>query len=530
MHTTRFIVIICLWIFSLTMVWLSIISFNKWKISGNSAIYLSLCMSSVSIYTLGYAMELSSNTLEGIMFWVRFEHIGIQMIAPFLFLFTLHHTYNEKLIPKKRFLIFIIPVMNIIFAMTLGKQNILHANPYFVWVGQFPIFHYHQTIWMKLALVYLYLLLIGSAFLIIRMMFGSTPVLRRQSIVFMIAILIPFISGLVYNSGNSPYNLDLTPFSFSISSLLMSYGFLKLNILTIVPMARNLIFEGMRDGVLVLNGDGTIIDLNSQIIEIFPTLKKKTIIGKSAISTFEDNPQMKLILGNINQDNTEISVVREKETEYYQVRKSILKNSKDESVGVIIKFTIYTEVKNLHKALEELADTDELTGICNRSSFLQNAEKEILRIKRYGGNFSLIIFDLDHFKKINDQFGHVNGDIVLRRVVNECQKTLRKNDFFGRFGGEEFIFLLPETNLKNGYFMAERIRKAIEKINFCEIQTGLHVTASFGVVSNENQISENLEDILRSADLALYQAKEAGRNCTRIFQEMNGIAAIRNLD
>ena len=522
MQATRFVVIICLWVFSLAMVWLSIISFNKRKISGYSAIYLSLCMVSVSIYGLGYAMELSSNSLEGIMFWVRFEHIGIQTIAPFLFLFTLSHTQNEKWIQDRGLLFLIFPVINIFFAMTLGKQNILHANPYFVWVGPFPIFHYHQTIWMKLSLVYTYLLLFGSAALIIRMMFGSTPALRQQLIVFLIAIIFPFLSGLIYNTGNSPYNLDLTPFSFSISSLLMSYGFLKLNILTIVPMARNLIFEGMRDGILVLNTEGKIIDLNSQIIKIFPTLNK-AIIGKSAISAFKENSEMKLFLEDKHQVNMEISVVHEKKTEYYQVGKSVLTNSNDQPVGFIIKFTIYTEIKELHKALEELAETDELTGIRNRRSFLKFAEKEILRMKRYGGYFSLVIFDLDYFKKINDQFGHINGDIVLKRIVNECQKSLRKNDLFGRFGGEEFIFLLPETNIKNGFSMAERIRKSIENIDFCDIQNGLHVTASFGIVSCKNQVSANLEDVLRSADMALYQAKEAGRNCTRIFKDTDGM-------
>ncbi len=527
MQTMRFLVIISLMIFSLAMIWLAMISFNKRKISGQSAVFLSLSMISISIYGMGYAMELSSNSLEGILYWVRFEHIGIQMIAPFLFLFTLCHSHNEKWIQNRRYLFFlIIPAINLLFAMTLGKQNMLHANPRFVWFGPFPIFHYEQTIWMKLALVYIYSLLISSAVLIVRMMFGSTPALRKQSILFMIAIFIPFLSGLIYNTGNSPYNLDLTPFSFSLSALLLSYGFLKQNILTIVPLARNIIFNGMRDGMLVLNQEGQIIDLNSQMSQIFPALNR-TCIGEYAFRIFEKHPEMKILWEDQQIVDTEIIMIHEGKTEYYQVKKSILRNTNDQPAGFIIKFSLITEVKNLLKKLEEFAETDELTGIKNRMSFLQSAEKEICRIKRYGGCFSLIIFDLDHFKKINDQFGHINGDIVLKKIVAECKKSLRENDLFGRFGGEEFIFLLPKTNTKNGFCMAERIRKSIEALNFSVIEKNLHVTASFGIVNYDNQMSENLEDLLRSADQALYQAKEAGRNCTRIFQQIDTDASER---
>jgi hypothetical protein len=139
----RLFVIFILIISSIILAFFAAITHSRRKVSGNSANFLSGCLLALTIYSLGYALELSSNSLPQMMFWVRFEHIGIQLAAPFWFLFSLHQTGNGKWITKRRIaLLFVIPVLTIIAAQTLGSLNLLHKNPRFSWIGPFPIFSY----------------------------------------------------------------------------------------------------------------------------------------------------------------------------------------------------------------------------------------------------------------------------------------------------------------------------------------------------------------------------------------------------
>ncbi len=291
--------------------------------------------------------------------------------------------------------------------------------------------------------------------------------------------------------------------------------------LTIIPLARNVIFEGMRDGVLVLNNHGQIIDFNKRIIDIFPTISQSSI-GKMAVNEFSEYSPVKNMLEDRQLNNVEVSITRDNNTAYYQVVRSDLINRSNKPVGDVITFYLITEIKELLVQLEELATHDGLTGVNNRRHFLQLAEQELSRVNRYGSYFSVIILDLDNFKNINDEYGHLIGDEILKKVANTCLSTLRKSDIFGRFGGEEFVFLLPETNMTDGRFMAERVRKAIAGITFDELQLDIQVTASFGVASIGDQKSVKLKDMLRSADQALYRAKASGRNkvCAALLENI----------
>ena len=158
--------------------------------------------------------------------------------------------------------------------------------------------------------------------------------------------------------------------------------------------------------------------------------------------------------------------------------------------------------------IKELMLTDPLTGVANRRHLDERLDLESKRIQRYGGSLSIIITDIDHFKKINDSHGHHAGDEVLKLFAKLIQESIRATDFVGRFGGEEFVMLLPETDIDSAHNLAERIRQALESTSRLSIETG--VTASFGVASTRKQ--EAAEMILRSADQALYRAKQAGRN------------------
>ncbi|GAA6623171.1 diguanylate cyclase [Scytonema sp. NUACC26] len=165
----------------------------------------------------------------------------------------------------------------------------------------------------------------------------------------------------------------------------------------------------------------------------------------------------------------------------------------------------------LVKELEELAITDPLTGIWNRRYLYKQAEMEFQRAQRYQQAFSIFMIDIDRFKRINDSYGHTVGDAVLQALVPTVTSSLRKIDSFGRFGGEEFLLLLPETDLDTAITIAERIRKNIEKLIISYHEKMISITVSIGVSSYKLEDS-TVELIIQRADAALYQAKNQGRN------------------
>lgn len=171
-----------------------------------------------------------------------------------------------------------------------------------------------------------------------------------------------------------------------------------------------------------------------------------------------------------------------------------------------------TERKMVEKELERLAQTDPLTGLTNRRHFMQLAEHELLRSQRYGGELSIMMIDIDHFKKINDNYGHHVGDLVIQSLSNTCRNTLREIDIIGRIGGEEFAIVLPQTAGQSAIDVADRLREAIADIVVSpEPDVSIHFTVSIGITTLTDK-QNDIETLLRFADKALYDAKMDGRN------------------
>ncbi len=170
--------------------------------------------------------------------------------------------------------------------------------------------------------------------------------------------------------------------------------------------------------------------------------------------------------------------------------------------------------KALQKALKDvrrLAITDPLTGLFNQRHFAAAAEVEVQRVCRYGRPLSAIMLDIDHFKRVNDTYGHTVGDRMLREVATSCRQELRKVDVVGRYGGDEFAILLPESDLAVARQVAERLRKTIAQRRLNTTKGPARVTASLGVVHVDCE-DVTLEALLSRADKALYVAKRQGRN------------------
>ena len=169
---------------------------------------------------------------------------------------------------------------------------------------------------------------------------------------------------------------------------------------------------------------------------------------------------------------------------------------------------------NLERRIMELANTDPLTGLPNRRAFMQRMEQELARAQREKNPLSVVLADVDHFKNINDTYGHQIGDLVLQRFVHQLKTSARPYDFPGRYGGEEFLFCFPGVDGVQAVSVAERMRGRIEDmvIKLGDEAQSIRITASFGTASYTSESKENIDSLIKRADDALYLAKKNGRN------------------
>lgn len=182
------------------------------------------------------------------------------------------------------------------------------------------------------------------------------------------------------------------------------------------------------------------------------------------------------------------------------------------------------DLKRSNELLLELSNTDHLTGLFNRRYMMEALDKEVQRSVRKGGTLSLIMLDIDHFKLVNDSFGHLQGDVVLQRVALQLQKELRSYDCAARYGGEEFVAILPDSTLKESIFVADRIRLAVQGTRFSGQLSALSLTASMGVACFSQEHSATVDGFIKQADDALYRAKANGRNRVEFHDPEGGIS------
>lgn len=211
---------------------------------------------------------------------------------------------------------------------------------------------------------------------------------------------------------------------------------------------------------------------------------------------------------------TEYPCPSAEEQRWFLLRVTELRDRKGARTGAVVSHQDVTSRRLLEERLKLIADTDELTGLPNRRKFLHSALDALRTVKKSGAPVSLVVLDLDHFKDVNDTLGHDAGDETLWQIADQLSRGLRPGDILARWGGEEFVVLLPDTDQWGGILLAERLRARIEDYSVETTAASFAVTASFGVT----QLLGNDHDLraaLARADKALYDAKEAGRNRVR---------------
>jgi two-component system cell cycle response regulator len=190
----------------------------------------------------------------------------------------------------------------------------------------------------------------------------------------------------------------------------------------------------------------------------------------------------------------------------------------------ITRIVRFASIAIENASLFRQATSDRMTGLFSHHFFEKNLEEELERARRYKSTFSLVMFDIDHFKKFNDTYGHLQGDRIIREIAKLLTKSIRQVDFPARYGGEEFAVILPAVDVKGALVVAERLRKRVDEYGFpsSDGKAALHVTISVGVTEFNPESAYAPTEIIREADRALYQSKEHGRNRVTVSAAKSG--------
>jgi len=281
----------------------------------------------------------------------------------------------------------------------------------------------------------------------------------------------------------------------------------------------NTILENVGARIYMIGADFKYQYANREVCEALGKSQEE-IVGKSIEDFFSPDIAQALMVNNrtVFEKRETVRTVEQVETvldeqeRYFWAVKVPLFDENDEVYALLGMSTDITERKHLEDKLHYLAMMDGLTGLFNRRHFLELAEKEARRTARYNQKLGFLMIDIDHFKRINDTFGHATGDRALQEFSKVLEHAVREADFVARYGGEEFVVALPETTLPGSGVLAERIRAAVEKI---EVKTDDGKIARFTAsIGGTHLLSEGdtAEQALSRADKALYEAKKNGRN------------------
>lgn len=471
-----------------------------------------LLMLATTVYTLAYAFELTSTTLEEMLFWIKVEYLGISMIpALWIILVITYVGKNIWLTPLRVAALFFIPVMTLVLNHTNEYHHLYYSAVSVSNYGPFPILAIQAGPWYWVQMIYNSVAFLFASYLLLSAWWQVNTPYRRQISIMLGASAAPWFANIIYLAGYSPYGLDLVAFGMAIAGLLFSLGLFRYGMIEIAPIARDMVFEGMRDGVLVLDSLNRLVDFNPAAKNILIALSSDKI-GQPVEEVLESYPHLLKHIFSEPDRHIDLEINEGKKCDHYNFRTWPIFDSRNQPIGKTIVLINITEQVILLKKMRTLATIDKLTNIYNRSHFYELCEKEIDWANRNERALSLIIMDIDHFKTINDKYGHQAGDYTLKAVVEVCRSSLREHDIMGRYGGEEFTVFLPETPPDMAFEVAERLRTKIAKLPLTLKNDMVFVTASFGVVGVERAGDVELDKLLTISDEALYRAKDEGRN------------------
>ena len=463
---------------------------------------------SVFIYSAFYSLELIAPKIDTMRIYTSIEYIGILSIPAFWIIMAISYTNKEKIINNKFYIcIFFVPICLMIINFTNEYHHLFYKSYSYSIIYSLNIADLKPGVFYYITMLYVNVSFLIGNVLYVHNFFRENNLYKKRSFIIMITSLIPWFGYWVYMMGVMSVKIDIVPITLAILCLFYAYALFNSDIFGTLALARRIIFNDITDAIIVLDKYNTLIEINKKAEQIF-NINNNLIIGKDCNEIFKEHSQL---IKNINENKIksfklEVDIMGK--IHYFQGKIDLLKSSKNE--GKIIILIDNTEQIALNKKLRHFATVDSLTQVYNKNYFYEISESKLKESNNTNTPVSLIIFDLDKFKYVNDNYGHLAGDIVLQKTSEVCKAVLNPEHYLGRYGGEEFVILLNDIDATKAFEIAEIIRSEIEKIDILYDGTTIKVTSSFGVFCSYKE--KNLTRLLQKADKALYKAKRLGRN------------------
>ncbi len=490
---------------------LTVNAVNKRSISRPLQYYAGV-MVSCTIYTVSYLLEIHMPTLEWAIICLNIEYLGLTFIPVFWILMAWSFNPNDldKDSRTRDYLqyLMIIPIIFTICMWTNPIHHFVYKSFHLVDVPTpITVIGYDRNIGFWIINIVLVGLYVIGAFRFIYNVIYTKEIIRRHLILLLVAAVLPIVAHILLLGKVIPLGLDIVPITFALSGLLLFWGMFRIQLFDFIPIAKNMVLDAMKEAAFVIDTKFRIVECNQAAKETF--LKDDTAVLGKRLDVLA--PKLWERLKDI-ESTLEIEFKIDGEKSNFNVSVSEITHNSHGYLGNIYILHDITEVKYYIKKLETLASFDSLTGLFNRRHFFKLASMEVARIERAGGYFSIIIFDLDNFKLINDSYGHLAGDAVLQTVGQIIKANMRSGDLAGRCGGEEFGLLYHNAGPKGAEGSVERLRRRIEETPVHFGKDLINVTASFGISFYEANTNMTLEKCFQHADEAMYKAKKSGRN------------------
>ncbi len=513
-------------------------------------------------WSVGLCFELTSTTAAGKLFWANLEFVPT-MALPLVWLLAMRRVVDARRPRVWWQAAGWSATALLIAAMFANPDHLFRGHPSLVVVDGTSALNYdYHALFFFGFVPWAAALLVAVTALLVRGMSQTAFMFRRRNQILLVASMVPMAGLIVYLTDTLPWHsFDPTFIGVSIAVLLCAYAVLRYRVLDVAPLARDTVIEHLAAGVVVLDATDRVIDFNEVAQAICPELDRGAI-GRGASEVMAERPAIAEALRraalarNANEglsgsgtagasveeaearpaadrghpkgstgetdDRDEATVVVEVDRpgaangsgqRHFAISLTPIRERDGRRVGSVIILSDVTRRVELYHEVRRLAVTDDLTGLFARRHFHRLVDRELERARQAGLAASLLIFDVDEFKQVNDSLGHRVGDEVLRSVAATCREQLRGIDLFSRYGGDEFCAFLPETPPDAAVAVAERLRLAVSSRRHDHSRGAARLTVSVGVSGVDVLAGQTFSLLIEAADGALYEAKSAGKDC-----------------